>query len=82
MKKPDIKVYSTPTCPYCTTLKMFLDEKQLKYKDLNIAIDNKARERMIGKTKQMTIPVIEINGKFVIGFDVNKIKKLLNINGN
>ncbi len=77
MKKPNIKVYSTPTCPHCTTLKIFLDEKKLEYDDINVAIDNKARERMIKKTRQMTIPVVEIDGKFVIGFDVNKIKKLL-----
>jgi len=78
MKKPDIKVYSTITCPYCTTLKLFLDGEKLEYKDLDITTDDKARERMIKKTKQMSIPVIEINGKFIVGFDVNKIKKLLN----
>ena len=79
MKKPNIKVYSTPTCPHCTTLKTFLNEKKLEYDDINMAIDNKAGERMIKKSGQMSVPVIEIDGKFVVGFDVNKIKKLLNI---
>ena len=78
MKKPDIKVYSTPSCPYCTTLKAFLDERKLKYEDINVAMDDKARERMIEKSGQMGVPVIEINGEFVVGFDVNKIKELLN----
>ena len=76
---PKVKVFSTPTCPYCVTLKQFLKEHNIEFDDVNVAEDAVAREEMIEKTRQMGVPVIDIDGKIVVGFDREKISNLLNI---
>ena len=78
-KMPQVKIYSTPTCPYCVTLKEFLKEKNIEFEDVNVAQDAQAREEMIQKSNQMGVPVVDIDGEIVIGFDRQKISKLLNI---
>lgn len=77
--QPKIKVFSTPICPYCHTLKAFLDEKGFKFDDIDVSADEKARDEMIDKTGQMGVPVIEIDGEIIIGFDREKIVKKLGI---
>jgi len=74
-----IKVYSTPTCPYCITLKKFLKEKGIDFSDIDVSSDEKELQEMIDKSGQMGVPVININGEIVVGFDRNKIIELLNI---
>ena len=78
-KKHEIKVYSTPTCPYCHTLKAFLSEKGFKFEDIDVAADEEARQDMVKKSGQMGVPVVDIDGQIVIGFDRNKIVEILNI---
>ncbi|MBZ9569738.1 glutaredoxin family protein [Patescibacteria group bacterium] len=75
-----IKVFSTPTCPYCHVLKQFLKENNIEFEDIDVSKDEKAREEMIKKSGQFGVPVIEIDGEIVIGFDKEKISELLNIN--
>ena len=75
-----VKVYSTPACPYCFTLKEFLKERNIKFEDIDISKDKSGRDDMIKKSGQMGVPVIEIDGKIIVGFDKEKITKLLNIN--
>ena len=72
-------VYSTPTCPYCISLKEFLKEKKIKFKNVDVSKDEKAVEEMKQKTGQLGVPVIEINGKIIVGFDKELIKKELKI---
>jgi len=74
-----IRVYSTESCPYCVTLKAYLDEKGFKYEDINVAEDKKAAKEMIKKSGQMGVPVLEINEEIIIGFDKVKINKILGI---
>ncbi len=74
-----IKVYSTPTCPYCVTLKNFLKEKGIEFEDLDVALDARARDEMIEKSGQMGVPVSDVNGEIVIGFDREKICQLLKL---
>ncbi|MCX6777669.1 MAG: glutathione S-transferase N-terminal domain-containing protein [Candidatus Micrarchaeota archaeon] len=76
---PEVKVYSTPTCPYCVKAKDFLKENKIPYKDINVGQDREAAEYMIEKTDQMGVPVIEIDGKFIVGFDKEAIKKELKL---
>lgn len=78
-EQPAIRVFSTPSCPYCVNLKQYLDEKGFKYEDIDVAEDEKAREEMISKSKQMGVPVAEINGEIVVGFDKAKIDQLLGV---
>lgn len=76
---PQVKVYSTSTCPYCVTLKAFLKENNIDFQDVNVADDAVAREEMIEKTQQMGVPVIDIDGQAVVGFDKEKISDLLGL---
>lgn len=70
-----ITVYSTPTCPYCSTLKKFLKERGLDFEDVDVSEER--AEEMISKSGQTGVPVVDINGEIVIGFDKEKITKLL-----
>ena len=74
-----VKVFSTPACPFCVTLKEFLKENKIEFEDLDVAENEMARDEMIEKSGQMGVPVIEIDGEIVIGFDQGKIKKLLKL---
>jgi len=76
---PQIKVYSTPACPYCHTVKAFLDERGFDYEDVDVAEDARARDEMVQKTGQMGVPVVEIDGQIIIGFDRERISQILNI---
>ncbi len=77
--KPEVKVYSTPSCPYCLVLKEFLKSYKIEFKDIDVANNKKEAEEMIQKSGQMGVPVVEIDGKIVVGFDKGKITELLNI---
>jgi len=73
----EVKVYSTPTCPWCVKAKEFLKEKKIKFEDYDVSKDSGKAEEMIGKSGQMGVPVIEVNGKIIVGFDPKKIIEAL-----
>lgn len=74
---PKVKVYSTPTCPWCHRAKEFLNEIKVEFEDINVAEDQKAGEEMVEKSGQRGVPVIEIDGEIIIGFNPAAIKKAL-----
>ena len=74
-----VKVYSTPTCPYCVMAKDFLKEHNIEFQEINVAEDEKGREEMVSKSGQLGVPVIEINDKIIIGFNQEAVKKELKI---
>jgi glutaredoxin-like YruB-family protein len=74
-----IKVYSTPACPYCVTLKTFLKEHNIGFEDIDVSQDKKALDEMVKKSGQMGVPVTDIDGEIVVGFDKEKISSLLEI---
>jgi len=78
-KKHQVKVYSTPACPYCVTLKAYLEEKGVEYEHIDVAADKEGAKEMIEKSGQMGVPVSEIDGEIIIGFDKAKINQLLGI---
>jgi glutaredoxin 3 len=77
MAEKQVKVYSTPTCPWCKKVKQFLDENHIQYRDLNVAEDKVARDEMINLTHQMAVPTIMIEGDFVVGYNEKAIKEKL-----
>jgi glutaredoxin 3 len=79
MSAKEVKVYSTPTCPYCKMAKKFLEDNGIKYQDLNVAEDKAARDEMINKSGQMGVPVIDIDGEFILGFDQAQLKEKLGL---
>lgn len=76
---PTIKLYTTPVCPYCITLKAFLSEKGFNFEEIDVSKDEKAKEEIIKKSGKMQAPILEIDDQIVIGFDKEKICQLLNI---
>lgn len=75
-----IRVFITPACAYCITLKAFLKERDIEFEEIDVAQDETAQKEMIEKSGQMGVPVIEIDNQIVVGFDRKKIMELLNIN--
>ena len=72
-----IRIFSTSSCVYCVTLKTFLEEHNIKFEEIDVSNNEKAQKEMIEKSGQMGVPVIEIDGQIVVGFDKEKISKLL-----
>jgi len=74
-----VRIFSTPICPYCMTLKRFLTEKGIEFESIDVSEDLKAQDEMVEKTKQSTVPVIDIDGEFIVGFDRKAIVEKLHI---
>ncbi|MDO8524431.1 MAG: glutaredoxin domain-containing protein [bacterium] len=74
-----IKVYSTEFCPYCVALKEFLKENKIDFEAVDVTEDLKAQDEMIEKSGQLGVPVIDINGEIIVGFDRERIKQLLKL---
>ena len=74
-----VKVFSTKICPYCVTLKEFLKQHDVEYEEIDVGEDEDGRKEMIEKSGQMGVPVLEINGQIVVGFDKARILELLGI---
>lgn len=77
MKK--VIIYSTPTCHYCSLAKDFFKENNVSYEEHNVASDLDKRKEMVEKSSQMGVPVIDIEGKIIVGFDEGTIKEALEI---
>ena len=75
----DVTIYTTPTCVYCKAAKEFFGENKIEYQEKNVAEDEQARDTMIEKSGQLGVPVIDVNGKIVIGFDEAKLSELLSL---
>ena len=74
-----IKIYTTPTCPWCKKTKEFFKENKIKFKEINATSDKKAAKEMIEKSGQMGVPVIDIDGEIIVGFNKPAIEKALKI---
>lgn len=72
-----IKVYTTNSCPWCVKAKDYLTKKGVEFTALNVQEDMNAREEMVNKSKQMGVPVLDINGTIIVGFDKPAIDKAL-----
>ena len=72
----EVKVYSTPTCPYCKKAKEYLSSKGISYQDINVSSNKAAADEMVKLSGQMSVPVITIDGNVIKGFDKEKIDSL------
>jgi len=79
MDTPTVKIYTTPTCAFCHAAKEFFREHNIKFEEFNVATDAKARDEMIKKSGQLGVPVIDVGGKLIIGFNRIKLAELLGI---
>jgi glutaredoxin-like YruB-family protein len=78
MKDTKIIVYSTPTCPYCTYTKEYFKENNIAFEDVDVSKDINRAQEMVKKSGQMGVPVIDINGSIVIGFQPETFQQLIN----
>ena len=74
-----IKVYSTPTCPFCRMTKEFLKKNNIEFEDLDVAGNKEAAKEMIEKSGQLGVPVIDVDGTIIVGFDKGKIESALGL---
>lgn len=72
-----VKIYSTPSCFYCIKAKEFFAKNKIKYEEVNVATDMKAREEAVKKSHQTGVPVIEIGHEVIVGFDRMAIEEAL-----
>ncbi len=75
----NITIYSTPTCVYCNMAKTFFKANNVAFTEYNVASDLDRRKEMIDKTGQMGVPVIDLGGEVVVGFDEPKLRAALGI---
>ena len=75
----NVTVYSTPNCPWCHKAKDFLKENKIAFNDVDVSKDKKAAAEMVEKSGQMGVPVVDVNGTIIVGFDKNALKKALGI---
>ena len=79
MSTKEVKVYTTPGCPWCRRVKKFLDDNGIEYQDFNIAEDKAAREEMITKCDSLAVPTICIDGEVIVGFNEAVLKEKLGL---
>lgn len=72
----NVRVFTTQSCPYCVMAKEFLKKNRIKFKEIDVS-DEEGREEVIRLSGQRGVPVIEIDGKIVIGFDKPALRRLL-----
>ena len=74
-----VLVYSTPTCPFCIRAKEFLKDNNIIFSNFDVSSDQAKADEMIQKSGQMGVPVIDIEGEIIVGFDKEKIKQVLGL---
>jgi glutaredoxin-like YruB-family protein len=74
-----VTVYSTPTCPWCNTLKAWLRKNNIRFTDVDVSRDQHAAEELVRRTGQQGVPQTDINGQIVVGFNQPRLKELLEI---
>ncbi len=73
----EIKLFTAPTCTWCKKLKEYLKKKKVSYQELDISEIDTARDELLEKTGQLAVPVIAINGVYIVGFDEPRLEELL-----
>jgi glutaredoxin 3 len=74
-----IKIYSTPACGYCKLAKEFLTSHNIQFTDINVAVDPAEREAMVQKSGQLGVPVFEIDGQIIVGYNQALLSKVVGI---
>jgi glutaredoxin 3 len=72
-----VVLFSTSTCSWCKRAKRYLQEKRVRFKEINVERDPKAARDLVRKTGQTSVPVIKIGSKWIVGFDRSRIEREL-----
>jgi len=74
-----VRIYSTPSCVYCRMAREFFDKHGVEYEDYDVAANQEALKKMIDKSHQMGVPVIDVDGQIFVGFNRSGLEKVLGI---
>lgn len=74
-----VTIYSTPSCPYCKMVKQYLDEKGVEYTDVDVSADQDTAAKMVELSGQMGVPVIDVDGKIIVGFNKDELNAALGL---
>lgn len=74
-----ITLYTQPSCPPCTITKQFLDHHHIAYYEKDISVDTDARDKLVNELNSSTTPTVTIDSSVIIGFDLQKLEKVLGI---
>jgi len=77
--QPRVIVFTTPTCRYCSSVKQYLQQKKIRFKEVDVTRDAAAARDMVRRSGQQGVPVIDVGGKIIVGFDRSKIDRYLNL---
>lgn len=75
----NVKVYSTSTCPWCIRVKQFLKDSNIVFEDYDVGADQAKADEMVKVSGQMGVPVLDIEGEIIVGFDKDRIKQSLGL---
>ena len=78
-KTSKVKIYTTTTCPWCVKTKEYLKANNVRYIEVNVAAEEKARNEMFEKSGQFGVPVTDVNGTIIVGYDKEALKKALGL---
>ncbi|MDI6606473.1 MAG: glutaredoxin domain-containing protein [Candidatus Omnitrophota bacterium] len=74
-----VKIYGTLTCPWCLKTKQFLKDSNILFEDIDVSSNQAAAKELVQKSGQMGVPVLDIEGEIIVGFDKEKIKSALGL---
>lgn len=74
-----VKIYSTPTYPWCIRTKQFLKDNNIVFEDIDVSVNQTAAEEIVRKSGQMGVPVLDIEGEIIVGFDKERIQQTLGL---
>ena len=74
-----VQIYSTSACPYCMKTKQYLKDNNIEFENIDVSSSQEAAQEMINKSGQMGVPVLDIDGNIIVGFDKDEINKALGI---
>jgi glutaredoxin-like YruB-family protein len=74
-----VLVFTTPTCSWCQRAKTYLRQQNVRFREIDVSRDAAAARDLVRRTGQTGVPVIEIDGRPIVGFDRPKIDKLLGL---
>ena len=78
-KQKRVILFTTPTCSFCTSAKMYLRQNKIRFKEVDVSRDTVAAKDMQRRSRQSGVPVLDIGGKIIVGFDRPKIDTLLGL---
>lgn len=75
----NVTIYTTPTCGWCKATKEYFKQHNVEYSEKDVSTDETARNEMLEKSSQMGVPVIDVGGEIVIGFNQSKLGELIGL---